>query len=320
MTKHKIVLVLASAFLLIALLAVGCAKEAAPASTPAPTISPTPTLAPTPIIVSTAIGNCTVYDAWVTQGNMTLEYYSKDHVLSDVIAQSVAFAKFYYAECGNISGDIRWCLWPEMPSNYTALSEAPNYILLGEVPVKEVPSTGIPPAPDEAFIIAHELAGFVLDARGYPWVESNYAALADVVTSLDDIASSPKRDSIIAQYGFDLRGRYSELVDIASTALNHDLDVVNIGNVSNVVVMFKYLRAEAYWRYALGNKEWAATDLYKEVHNNQDLSWFADYTDQLLTIIGNNGFDTPEHMNNMFIAIINYFGLQGYVVTTFNPQ
>jgi len=256
----------------------------------------------------------------VTQGNMTLEYYSKDYVLSDVIAKSAAFAKFYNAECGNISGDIRWCLWPEMPSNYTALSEPPNYILVREAPIKEVPSKGIPPAPDEAFIIAHELAGFVLSARGYPWVGSNYAAFADVAANLDDIASSPKRDSLLAEHGFDLRGRYSELVYIASNALNHDLDVVNAGNTSNLVVLLKYLRAEVYWGYALGNKGWASTDLYKQLHSNEVPSWFADDADRLSTLIGNGSLDNPEQMNNMFNAIINYCGLQSYVLSTFNPQ
>lgn len=239
--------------------------------------------------------------------------------MSDVIANSPPFVAFYHTECGNISGDIRWCLWPDMPSNYGALSAPPNYILLREVPVKEVPSKGIPPPPDQAFMIAHELAGFLLSARGYPSVGSSNPAAAEVVPGLEDIAWDAKRDSLLEQYGFPLISRYSELANIASSGLNHDLDTVNPGNITNLVVLLNYLRAEVYWQYALGHNGWASTDLYKQVHGNQIPSWFAEKADGLSTIIGNESLDTPQQMYDMFNAIITDCGIQSYIVITFNP-
>lgn len=133
-------IILTSAFLLILSLAsIGCdGNTPVPTPTlkpmPSPTISATPTPAPTPTIITTAIGNCTVYDSYITKGNITLEYYSEAYVLSNLLSQSTPFKKFYYEKCGNISGKIRWCLYPGIQW----LWNVPPKVIISAVPIKEV--------------------------------------------------------------------------------------------------------------------------------------------------------------------------------------
>lgn len=166
----------------------------------------------------------------------------------------------------------------------------------------------ISPNDDLAFLLAHELAGIPTWVNGYLPLQCNsqcgegYPRL-DI--AIQDVISTPLRDSILAHYGFDVEREFytSRIIPLFIYAECGDPSdpLKLLGNACG------YAELVLYWQDVLGNY---GVPLIMDNLYQQCLPSSRAKGNDILAIIEQSGYDTSQKASTSYKSIINKYNLQ----------
>lgn len=282
MCKVRVVLKPFVILFLLAAIVVGIGCQS---STPLPTVTPTP---PCPLSFS-PVGD-------------ELNATQSTQLISRLQKESLPFANFYGNESAQLKHyTIHWFHDPDLTLDnartYVNNGNHSAYIELGNM------------SPDqEAFTIAHELASIVIASKGYPtsivYCHPQYANLTFALLQMID---TPLRDSILAQYGFDVDKRYTwQFASLFSSGC---------GDPSNSIDLLTngcdYAQVVLYWEDVLGNH-----GVPLDIENQWLLCLLMSRAEGygIIAIINDTkGYNTSEKARTIFRKIIDANQLQNEV-------
>lgn len=280
-------------FLLAAIIVgVGCQSS---------TTSLTPTPAPTP--------NCP-FDTWqfcppgawqCNCSTSTSNEYDPTKLLN-LLLQYKPFADFYAAEIEPLGYTIRYFYNPDLSAhNARVTPDVKTHTAIVEL-------GNLTPSDDLAFVIAHELAGILLIDNGYNVVEydPNCAELyISLRISMEDMIWTPFRDSMLARYGFNVEHEFFTWKILPLFLLNTCSDA----NDPRVVLIeaFYYAQLVLYQRDVLGVHE---TPLIIDTLYQTCLPKTRIEGDDILALVDQYQYDTPQNLSALFKAIISKYGLE----------
>jgi hypothetical protein len=265
---------------------------------------PTPSL-PSPVPTATPTLNSPP-DSWQfecytvsmpTPNPATNEYDPSEFIHS--LLQYKPFADFYTAEIEPLGYSIRYfynpklclnCAYTDLNTPHTARVELGN---LSE-------NVGLP------FLIAHELAGIVIIDHKYTPLQPKLSCgelNRELSVHLSDMILTPLRDAILAHYGFDVEREFytwwiAQLFSMPCVEQNDPLAVL--------IDASDYAKRVLYWQDVLGNQG-IPTILdcwYQKCRPNATAKG-----NEILTIVQQFKYDTPQKAAALFQAIINKYGL-----------
>lgn len=265
-------------------------------STPTATATPNPT--PTPTDTSTATPTATA--------TPTMPEIDMSTVIEELCNTTKPFEEFYNDKIKPLNATIRWFSDPTLNVREHATAENNVYededglhqdIRLGNISQDE----------DIAFIYAHELASQVTFSEGYPEVQ-NLDLCGNVIEvvsqKLSNMISVPLRDSILAEYGFDVEKefrRYGPILSFLCMPLEDPLLIH--------MAAFDYVQIVLYWQNVLGNHG-IPSDF-----DNFYIKCYPDAWEEGRHIYGQvcdieyNRNNTPEKARTLFQMIIFEYGL-----------
>jgi hypothetical protein len=160
----------------------------------------------------------------------------------------------------------------------------------------------LPPFPNDAFIIAHELSGFLLLAQGFPILEpkpqsANPRDAALISGALNTMLWTPLRDSLLSDYGFDLGQQYSLYVKPFFDSTNRPQPTDEADKFEK---LYFYVQMVIYWEDVLGNE---APSEFQSVFE-QSYSTLADRGNYTIAKIRTYGYDSPQKMKSFYLDIL----------------
>lgn len=175
----------------------------------------------------------------------------------------------------------------------------------------------ISPNDDFAFLIAHELATIPTWINGYRMLPYN-TQCGDGYERLDvaiqDVISTPLRDSILARYCFNTERAFYTFRIIPlftfSPCSEPSDPLIVIGNACG------YAELVLYWQVVLGNHgvPLIMDNLYKRCLPNSRAKG-----NEILAIIKQYGYDTSQEATTSYQAIIDKFHLQDCIRASLSP-
>jgi len=221
-SKSYITRVMLKSFVILFLLAAVFAGTACQPSTPTLTPTPIPTLAPNELDPS--------------------------QFLPMLHQTSQSFADFYDAEIQPLHVNIRWFYDPNQSFTLAHTNPSADYkaanITLSHIPKS---NEGDAQLKEDTFIVAHELAWLVVG----PAVKNGWdlECSDEELLMLADIIFTPRRDHILAKYGFDVKCLFlADLEPFIASPCGESTDPV--AENENAC---KFVWLTLYWQYVLGN-------------------------------------------------------------------
>lgn len=232
------------------------------------------------------------------------ESTNEEYVVENLIESSAEFSAFYKAERGEILDPIVWTQDPSL-GEYEAECER---VETEEGVVNIIRLPRIPALPDDDFMVAHELRTLVLLSEGFPSLGPTSKAVEEeveeVAALLNTMVSTPLRDGGLKQYGYDLAQHYEELVTEAKEILKEHF-------IPPLLYIEKWQLVAQCVQYILYFE-----DVLQRTDENDFQLWFdahypeASRTSQdLLVIVRQAGYETPEQMEVLFRKIIEEYNL-----------
>jgi hypothetical protein len=257
------------------------------------------TPSPTPMPIPTPLGKVLYFGA---SGEETLAYYPASFVIGGLLASSGNFSMFYNDVIAKIPYEIYWAYDPHSPKagchSWIDPNTGKHFVALSVVPASI----------SDAFMIAHEIEGFVVEQEGFRLTNAKQAKFSFLAAALNTMVFQQLIDSRLKEvYGFDPRDSYQNYMQQLMNSLNasppptpSDEDVRMAWVFSNVGV-------------ALGWEDVLGIDSSK----NDYLTWFAQHypdmakdQENLLTLVRQIGYDTPAKEAALLQTIIQRYGLE----------
>jgi hypothetical protein len=221
----------------------------------------------------------------------TLATVDENQVVGGLMKESEPFSSFYSSERARMPKDMNWTIGGSFPPGVEAYTELQtNTIHLRQ----------IPPFPNDEFIIAHELCGFILKAQGFPCSRpklgvSNAGDASRISAALNSMLWTPLGDSILTKYGYDLEEQYSLYLGSFFTYRRQPKN-----EIERFEITYFYVQMVIYWEDIL--KKEGLSD-FQEVFDKDypDLARYGQYT---LRKIRAYGYDSPEKMKSFYDDIL----------------
>jgi len=230
--------------------------------------------------------------------------FPENEVVGGLLETSSQFKSFYQDVRGNITQTIRWVLDKDLKDTaYTRFvfdqegRVIPLYIVLPR----------IPPNPEDDFIVAHELAAFLVVNEGYPlaYTLKPEPSLHNLCTMLNDIFLTPLRDSMLERYGFDLERNYSSYTKLfyrQNVNFSCKPEIPGIFDSNTLSMAFAYAKYTIYWEQLL--HEAGTRDI-------EFKSWYEEYCpsalndgEELFKMIQDIGWDKPNDVKRFLDWVI----------------
>ncbi len=229
--------------------------------------------------------------------------FPEDFVVGELLKSSKEFADFYKSERNKITAPVYWAKDLSLPVGIdyrcTILPKGTQVIRLRRVPAVFA----------DAMKVAHELQHLVLDDEGFirTGAEKQYETIS---SSLNSMIHDPLVNSRLLIYGFDLLEDYgtelqetfSQLSTVSKSPSKH---------LDRVHWIFNYIGETLDW-------ELLRDEIGKD--NNEFQLWFDErYPDiakeakDLLILINDIGYETPEKQIKLFRRIIQEYRLEKIV-------
>ena len=216
---------------------------------------------------------------------------------------SSAFAEFYQAEIAPLHVTIHWIHDRTLPPGVLAMTGQFEDGSWG------VFVASMPPQEQDVLVVAHELAGLVIAARGFRGPEQTAKQWQDIAVSLYDIISTPIRDSILADYGFDVEGNFQRQTGwLSAQPCSEEISILGIHRGA-----WGYATFALYWQDVLGH------DGMHRVPLDVDM-WYQDCRpsarvegQSILVLVAEIGYQTPVQARELFQRIIRDYHLEPYM-------
>jgi len=157
---------------------------------------------------------------------------------------------------------------------------------------------------DVAFIVAHELAAVFVVDKGY--FLGYTSECSGIGRYLSDMFSTPLRDSMLAEYGFDVANEFSlrtrSAFAIPCSEVDDYYDIVQLANAC------VYVQLVLYWQDVLGNHG-IPSDIEHRYMQCFPNSWRRGES-IIATIDEVGGYDTPAKAKTIFQRIIDEYELE----------
>jgi hypothetical protein len=292
---------LAILFLLAAVIVGAGCHHSTPTSTITPSLpSPALTTSPTPSCPFESWQFCPSGTWQCECSTSTTKEYDPVKLLNPLL-QYKPFADFYSNAIEPLGYTIRYFYNPDLPLDSARTTmDTPNRTATIEL-------GNISPDQDFAFIIAHELATIPtwVNHVHFQFNSQCGEAYQRLGMPLRDMFSTPLRDSMLAQYGFDVERefyawRVTPLFSLSCTGDPNDPLAV-LENACS------YVHLVLYWQDVLGNHGIPAIIdcLYQICLPNSRI-----VGQNILAIIEQSGYRTSQEASTSYQAIFNKYNLQ----------
>lgn len=238
------------------------------------------------------LGTVTVLDE--TGQQVTLNHYPESSVIGELLKSSNEFKLFYQAEREKVVEPILWVQDPSLQYNEAVTNRRKTE----EGIVDLIRLRRIPAVPEDAFMIAHEMEGCVLNEEGFIGVIPTDSKAQSLAGAFNSMVWTPLRDSRLERYGFDLQRDYE-------TRVNKVYGILGEQSPEDPLVKLKweffYVQYLLYWQDTLhqGNNS-----------ESEFQSWFDKRYPELVkegqeifNLVNETGYDTPEKMKSLLIQI-----------------
>jgi hypothetical protein len=229
--------------------------------------------------------------------------FPEDIVLAELVRRSKEFVAFYEAERRKIAGEVHWARDVSLP---VGIDYRTSRLQTGAQVIR---LRRIPAVLEDAVKIAHELEHLVLDTEGFPCTGA-LAQHETLSSALNSMIHDPIVNSRLKLYGFDLQADHEREVQEALRQLASCPRSPG-DRLGRMHWCFNYAGQILEWEIARGTADGA---------EGRFQAWFdARYPDiaregqQLLALVRNIGYDTPEKQTVLFREIIRKYELSEWV-------
>lgn len=227
--------------------------------------------------------------------------FPEDIVVRELRRTSTEFRACYDSERPRIIGHVHWAHDPSLPKDGAKASVSNTGILV-------IRLSRIPPASEDAVIVAHELVHLVLTQQ-FPSVMA-FEKHRAFGASLNSMLHDPLVEARLAAYGFDTRQKFEE---------ERRNDIRQLERISQSP-SDRLTRLEWAFNYVQNMLDWKALQVRGKDATNPFHPWFdSRYPDiaieakKLLALVERAGFDTPEKMRRLLEEIIETYQLSAIV-------
>ena len=292
--------------------------EATPTPTPTPTLTPTPTPTPTKTPTPTVPPPSTpietlIYEYTYWDKQVMLECYHEDYAIGQLLESSEEFRAFYEAEREKITEPICWTqsipfTWMDAVSFLLPINSENRFF---------ISANRIPLFVDDAFWIAHQLRLFTkMIDEGFPMVVptrtgayADESDVAEVALMLNYMFVFPLCHAGLESYGFNLVESYERLINSTIAMFEQPSQFGMPYAFRYGFFRYKFLFATVqsilYLEDVLGkaNEGPNEVQLWLEAHEPT----IADELDEILSLIREIGYDTPEKAKLSYKAILDRY-------------
>jgi hypothetical protein len=242
-----------------------------------------------------------------SQTSLPPDVFPEDVVVSEILRTSPQFRAFYDTERKRIPHRVEWKLNPSLPESMGGRTYRQQR---GIEKVVVVELRQIPPPPERIVSIAHGLMHPLVAAEGFPQVVPvigvgpNWMFLAGALNSMvHDIIV----DSRLQAYGFDMQRKFEN--EANSWARGESATSTTSPTLHEARMLSKF-------DYVGELLEYQRLTAAGAVFTTPPLAWYeAKFPDmaaeaqEILTLVNEIGFDTPEKMARLFTEIISRYRL-----------
>ena len=247
----------------------------------------------------------------------SVETYSEEDVVKQLISSSPAFKNYYETERESI-GEILWIISNkdvELTSGFQKGQKGKALWYGKKTDIKKIIILEqIPPSLDDLFLVAHEMTHFLIAKKGFPSIAARLPNDLDdnekqqrmhLASSMATMIHDPLCDSLLERYGIVYEDAYREYVLSVLENRKNDEEPA-----SNTYLAHKYV-----FQYALTNLHsdtMASDNVYLEKYNKFYEDKFPNITKKgkfILYLIEVYGFDTPNNLTLLYNDILNSMGL-----------
>jgi len=236
---------------------------------------------------------------------LTPNEYNPAEFLPILCQTSEPFADFYEDEIEPLNVTVRWFHDSKLSDeNPAQVSRSGNDCAININLLKK------PPFERDAFIIAHELAVAVVCNNGFKpnWeLACEGEDIKGMTTEgiLFNMISSPLRDSILAENGFDADVKdyfYSQIRYLPTAPCEKPMDTLKMH-----MCAWDYVWLTLYWQDVLGNHD-TSPDLDRWYKENRIDAYNEGH--EILTMVNKIGYDTSDKVRVLFQWIIDEYDLE----------
>jgi len=214
-------------------------------------------------------------------------------VVTGLLTTSQPFAAFYNSQRAKMPTKITWVVGGAFESGMQAYT----YLQTNTVHLRQ-----LPPFPNDAFIIAHELSGFLLQAQGFPILvpkpgSPNPRDAALISGALNTMLWTPLRDALLSDYGFNLGQQYSLYVKPFFDPTDRPQPTDEADKFEK---LYFYVQMVIYWEDVLGNE---APSEFQRVFD-QAYPSLADQGHYTIAKIRTYAYDSPQKMKAFYSDIL----------------
>ena len=255
--------------------------------------------------------------SYILPSGKSVGTYAEEDVVNQLIASSPAFKIFFETERESI-GEINW-----IKSNKDVESELGFRIgQKGKAQVREN-KTGvkkliildqIPPSLDDLFIIAHEIAHFLIANKGFPSIVPQLPSNLDdnekqqrmhLASSMSTMIHDPLCNTLLKRYDISYGNMFRDYIrSVLKNWRNAEEPALDTNSAR--IIVSEYVLSN------LHDDTITSDNVCLEIYNKFFESKFPNITEEgkyVLDLIEMYGYDTPEKMTLLYKNIVNAMGL-----------
>lgn len=232
----------------------------------------------------------------------TCKEFPEKSFLKQIVKRSGNFKRFHESERNKIKFPITWLKDEAIPrgiSGRNSYNGKKGFMRLRNIPCK----------PEEDTLIAHELQHLLIYQEGFTATipkEKKYENFSGVLTSM---LHDPIVNEKLKRFEFDLKKNYEDEDENSIDQLKENPTPKS--ELSKYQWIFQYVGRVLEWKVVYGSLNLNENKFFSLFHKK-----YPEITQrgkELLEIIEEKGFNTPEKMRELLKFIITKFGLNGYL-------
>ncbi|NJD78911.1 MAG: hypothetical protein FIB08_17765 [Candidatus Methanoperedens sp.] len=243
----------------------------------------------------------------------TIETYAEEDVINQLLSSSPEFKNYYETERDNID-NIYWIKSNEEIESTLGFQRGQRgkaYLLKGKTGIKKlIVLEQIPPTLNDLFIVAHEMAHFLIINKGFPAISpclsdglenDEKIARIGLAASMSTMIHDPLCNSLLKKYG----------ISYGNLFKNHVINMLkNFSNIEEPVPN-TYFGIELVFKYVLVNlhdNTIIDDNICLEKYNQFFENKFPHITDEgkfILDLVKIWGYNTPGRVSYLYQDILN---------------
>jgi len=226
--------------------------------------------------------------------------FPETEILDKLLKESAEFRVFYESERGKISKPLYWVQDATLPEgiDFSASRHPRGYsmIHLREVPIATV----------DAASIAHELFHLILDTEGFPLLKARTHDWAQTATALASCPHDLLLDQRLISFGINIYEKYKRERDSTFIQLENRNDGPR-DQIEELLWTVNYADHILHWE--LFCRPYEESDNFQLLFDEKNPE-IASRGQELIRIIRETGYETPDKMTLLFKRAISFLGLR----------